>query len=425
MLTAMRSLARHFDQRGIAMPLALVTLLIVSGLVVGFSVLSATEPTIASNQLRTAQARALAEAGVERAIWALTNATDPNGIPIPLVRPAPAPFDGSRIMPVSAGGSRLGGVRTTVTTGGPGCRTSAERCITSVGWVPEDYTPGQAHRQIAVTVANPRLLFKDPPAALSVRGDLQIGANTVIDAKADTSCGKRVGTVTTGTTSIDGTADIQGATDGNNAANEVTDAHQGPLAADAHDLVTNLAASSFDAFVWSDAEVNLLRTYAKTHGTYLQGTVNFDQSKRMPNGLVFIDTVSGKNITPEGISPATPRSDFADVAIHGNPSSDPQSVFNGWLFVNGSLSIDGDFRARGLVYAQSEISYHPTGSGRIDGALVSRNIRRVSPTTIGGDAAGGVAISYSCAHARTGGQTIPNSWAIIAGTYRELCDSCS
>lgn len=421
----MRSLARHFDQRGIAVPLALVTLLIVSGLVVGFSVLSTTEPTIASNQLRTAQARALAEAGMERAIWALTNAGAPNGIPSPLVRPAPAPFDGSLIVPVSTGGSQLGGVRTTVTSGGAGCRTSAERCITSVGWVPADYTPGQAHRQVSVTVANPRLLFKDPPAALSVRGDLQIGANTVIDAKADTSCGNKVGTLTMGTTGIDGTADIQGAMDGNDAANEVTDARHGSLASDAHDIVTNLAASSFDAFVWTDAEVNLLRTYAKTHGTYLQGTVSFDHTRPMPNGLVFIDTVSGKNITPDGITAATPRSDFADVAINGNPSSDPQSVFNGWLFVNGSISIDGDFRARGLVYAQGEISYHPTASGRIEGALVSRNIRRVSPTSIGGDAAGGVAISYSCAHARTGGQTIPNSWAIVPGTYREPCDSCS
>jgi len=424
-LSALASIARRFDERGIAMPLALVTLLILSGLVVGFSVLSATEPTIANNQLRTAQARALAEAGVERAIWALTNAADPNGIPSPLIRPAPAPFDGSRISPVSAGGSRLGGVRITVTTGGAGCTTRAERCITSVGWVPDDTTPGRAHRKIAVTAANPRLLFKDPPAALSVRGDLQIGANTVIDAKADPSCGKKVGTLTTGTTGVDGTADIQGATDGNDVANEVTDAHQGPLAAGAHDIVTNLDASSFDAFVWSDAEVSLLRTYAKTHGTYLQGTVSFDQGKKMPNGLVFIDTVSGKNITADGISPATPRSDFADVAIHGNPSSDPQGIFSGWLFVNGSLSIDGDFRARGLVYAQNEISYHRTGAGRIEGALVSRNIRHLSTTSIDGDAASGPVVSYNCAHAGTGDQTIPNSWAIIPGTYREPCDSCS
>ncbi len=51
--------------------MAMLALLILSALVVGFSVLSATEPTIANNQLMVAQARSLAEAGVERAVWAL------------------------------------------------------------------------------------------------------------------------------------------------------------------------------------------------------------------------------------------------------------------------------------------------------------------------------------------------------------------
>src|SRR5262249_16601684 len=155
----MSPIARRSGERGIAMPLALVALLIVSGLVVGFSVLSATEPTIASNQLVTAQARALAEAGVERAIWALKNPGDANGIPSPLVRPSPAPFDGSRMVPLSAGRVGIGGFRTSVTTGGSRCPTAAERCITSVGWVPDDSTPRHAHQRIMVTASNPQLLF--------------------------------------------------------------------------------------------------------------------------------------------------------------------------------------------------------------------------------------------------------------------------
>src|SRR5438045_2189371 len=105
----MRAILRRFDERGIAMPLALITLLILSGLVVGFSALAATEPTIAGNQLATTQARALAEAGVERAIWALKNPADPKGIPSPLVRPTPAPFDGSRTVRVSIGSVGVGG----------------------------------------------------------------------------------------------------------------------------------------------------------------------------------------------------------------------------------------------------------------------------------------------------------------------------
>src|SRR5262249_56133169 len=57
------------DERGVALVMAMLTLLILSVLVIAFSFLSSTEPTIASNQLRVAQARALAESGLEQAVW--------------------------------------------------------------------------------------------------------------------------------------------------------------------------------------------------------------------------------------------------------------------------------------------------------------------------------------------------------------------
>jgi hypothetical protein len=365
MLT-MRSTARRLDERGLAMPMALVALLILSGLVVGFSTLSATEPTIAGNQLSSTQARALAEAGVERTLWALKNPADAKGIPSPLMRPAPAPFDGSRVVPVSAAGVGVGAFRVAVTTGTEGCPTSAERCIASAGWAPADRLR-QAHRKILVTARNPQLLFKDPPAALSVRGDLHIGANAVVDSQGDTSCGKKVGTLTTGTTSVDsGTAVIRGAADGNDVANEVTDALRGPVPVDAHDIVTNVGSSSFDNVTFTDADVNFLRAYAKTHGTYLQGAVSFDRGRRMPNGLIFVDTVSGRNISAEGKSPATPGADFADVAIHGNPPTDADGVFNGWLFVNGSLSR--------MSIASSRVVGTPSSSN----SVIARRARRTA-----------------------------------------------
>jgi len=55
------------DQRGVALPMAMLALLILSILVIGFSVLSATEPTVANNQLMVTQARALAEAIAQEA----------------------------------------------------------------------------------------------------------------------------------------------------------------------------------------------------------------------------------------------------------------------------------------------------------------------------------------------------------------------
>src|SRR5260370_41220542 len=102
------------DERGAALPLAVVTLVLLSSLILGLSVMSATEPTIAANQLRTAQARALAEAGIEPALWALPNPEAPTGLPDPLPAAAPPPFDGSRLVRVSAAGAPLRSFRPAV-----------------------------------------------------------------------------------------------------------------------------------------------------------------------------------------------------------------------------------------------------------------------------------------------------------------------
>ena len=139
------------DQRGAALPLAVVTLVLLSSLILGLSVMSATEPTIAANQLRTAQARALAEAGIEQALWALANPEAPNGLPDPLPATVPPPFDGSRLIVVSAAGAPLGGFRLAVVAGA----AQNERDVVSVGWVPTDDRADirlKAHQRIAGTL---------------------------------------------------------------------------------------------------------------------------------------------------------------------------------------------------------------------------------------------------------------------------------
>ena len=408
------------DQRGAALPMAMLVLLVLSTLVIGLSAISASEPSIANNHLTTSQARFLAEAGLERALWALQNPRAHGGLANPLPRPVPVPFDGNSLIPVSAEGSSIGGFRVGVTTGDPGCRTAAERCVTAVGWAPSDTTNLRtAHRKVTATARNPQLLFKEPPAALSVRGDLQLAGNVSIDARADSTCGGKAGSVSTGTTHVQGQVDVRGGADGNNVPNETTDAHHGAFPANAHDIVGNLATGAFDQFGWSDADVDFLRAYARAHGTYLRGSVRFDASNPLPNGLVFVDTITGTNIAA-----ATPSSDFADVSIQGNAPADPAGVFRGWIFVNGSLSIDGTFPMRGLVYAQDDVSYHAVGAAKIDGAVIGRNIRGGSSTSISSAAGAGVVVSYNCREARTGGDTIPDRWTITPGTYKELCDSC-
>ena len=59
--------------------MAMMMLVVLTSLMVAFAVLAKTEPSIAANQLRTAQALRLADSGLQRALWALTNSTDPTG----------------------------------------------------------------------------------------------------------------------------------------------------------------------------------------------------------------------------------------------------------------------------------------------------------------------------------------------------------
>ena len=73
------------DERGMALPLALITLVLLTSLTVAFVSLSATEPLIVANLRGGDQALAVAEAAVERARWALGNAAAPaSGLTSPL-----------------------------------------------------------------------------------------------------------------------------------------------------------------------------------------------------------------------------------------------------------------------------------------------------------------------------------------------------
>jgi hypothetical protein len=386
------------DQRGAALPMALIVLAMLSTLIIAFSILASTEPTIASNQQSVAQARAVAESGIERATWALNNKDHASGLPDPLPGTIPAPYDGSATVPVALNGSTLGVFRVTVTQGA----VSNERNVLAVSSLPSEASP-RARQRIQVTVI--KFKIPDPPAALSVRGELQVGGNTLIDSRADTSCGAKPGTYTTGTTSIlDASADVYGA-DGNNTKNQGTDILQGqPTAA-------------FDNYLLSDNDMAALKAYAKSQGTYYQGTVEFTSSNRMPNGVIFVDTASGGPITP-----SSDPSDMANLTIHGNAPASADGIFHGWLIVNGSLQISGNFQMWGYGYVMNDLTYTGTGTGQIVGAMLSRNIRDTSSTTIDTNTGGNASILYDCAKARDGGGFVPQTYSVKAGTYKEISD---
>jgi hypothetical protein len=389
------------DQRGIALPMAMLALMLLLTLVVGFTILSSTEPVIANNQLMVAQARALAEAAMERAIWGLNNPADAQGIPNPLVGAAPAPYDASQLLTVGYNGINIGGFRVTVTNGG----AANERNVTADGWAPNDTASQRAKQRITVTLA--KIRFLDPPAALAVRGELDVSGNSTIDSRADTSCGNKAGTLSFGATTMGGSGAIYGH-DGNNVQNQL-----------GSDALVNMPQSVFNTFTYSNDELSMLKSLAQANGTYYQGNQTFNAGHQIPNGIIYIDTVSGQNIDQNGPN-TTPLSDFASVDIHGNSEADASGYFSGWIIVAGSLSIAGDFHMHGMIYVLNDMTYTGTGTGEVDGAVITQNVRDTSSTSIDTNAGGNARINYNCNYAKTGGGYIPQGFRIKAGTYKEI-----
>jgi len=391
-------------QRGVVLPMALLTMLILSALIIAFSMMAASEPLLANNQLQVAQARAVAESGVERAIWALNNPANVNGIPNPLVTPA-APFTGVTAVPVlvNGNGPQMGVFTVSVTNGA----SASERNIVATGWTPTNTGTGpKAKQKIQVTVFNPLLNLNPPPSALTVRGEINASGNALIDSRSDTSCGNKAGSMSKGATTTGGAAGIYGA-DGNNVKNE------------SGDMVQNVPDSTFDQYTYSNKELDAYKALAKKNGTYYQGAVTFNAGNKMPNGIIFVDTVSGNNIDVNGAN-TTATSDFASVNMDGNAPLAADGIFKGMIIVAGSLNIHGDFHMRGMVYVQNDFTYLGTGTGQIEGAVLSQNVRDTSATSIDSNTGGNSTIIWNCAYAKTGGGYLPPTFTIEPGTYKEV-----
>lgn len=395
------------DERGAALPLALIAMVMLTTLIVAFSVLATTEPMIANNQLTAAQVRAVAESGVERALWVLNNsyAGNTSGLSDTFPSTAPAPYDGSVPLNVDLGATTLGVYRVNVSSpgvslsGGP--LAANEREIEARGFLPSVASPRARHR-IQLVVAP--FKFPDPPAALSVRGELQLNGKTGVSASDDTSCGNKPGSFTAGTTDVQGAAEVSGATGNPTVNNEA-----------GVDYVQNQGTAAFAPYLLTASDLAMLKSYAKSQGTYYQGSVGFDSSNRMPNGVIFVDSVSGDPVTA-----TSDPSDMAQVSIHGGAPSSGDGIFRGWLIVNGSLEISGNFEMYGFGYVQNDLTYTGTGTGKITGAMLSVNIQDASSTTIDTNSGGDARIVYDCKKAR--GEGFIPRFITKAGTYKEISD---
>jgi hypothetical protein len=428
------------NERGVALPMALLTLVLLTTLMLAFAAMSQTEPVIAGNQLRVSQARALAESGLEHAVWALTAGNVLPGDPLPagaLANPLPssppaAPFDGVAFTAMGANG----GYTVQVTTPDPVNRP-LRRDVVAVGWTPTNAVTDsrtKAHRRITATVQALPDLALNAPCVLCVRGDVAVSGSSLVDSRTDGDCGSgspKFGAYTAGGLSQGGSSNIKGQA-GTNPNGNVAGV----------DYVTGQPTSSFDAFAFNDEHLTTLKELAKKNGTYFgpgypngtpasspsyTGSVTFNSGNKVKSGIVFIDTTTGQNIVscPSGSPPscvATPESQFASVNIHGNPFVDGD--FAGMLVVNGRLSISGNMKIAGLVYAMDDLTYNGTGTGEISGLVISQNVRNTTATSISDTdttTSGNSRIKLNCANARGAGRA-PRTFALIPGTYRETSD---
>jgi hypothetical protein len=307
----------------------------------------------------------------------------------------------------------MGSVFVTVSNGA----NANERNVVAVGWTPAATASAAARQKIRATVY--QFLFKSspPPAALLTRGAMNVDGHVNVDSRADLTCGARDGTWSTGATSVGGSADVYGA-DGNSTSNQSA----GPGVTDVKQLV---ADSAFSPFVLKSGDLDGLKAIAKANGTYFSGpsvnTLTFNSGNKLPNGVVYIDTVSGDNIDRSGPG-TTPTSDFANVTVQGDAEADPSGTFSGMIVVAGGLNISGSFHVRGIVYAVGTLTLSAGGSGQFDGAVISQNIRNASATTV--DPAGGSAtVNFNCGYVSNPGGQMPQTFTVQPGSYLEVSGS--
>jgi len=366
------------------MPLAMIVLVSLTALVVAFAMLSGTEPTIASNHSMTSKARSLAESGVERASWALFNAAAANGIPDGQV-PALAPYDGTAYFSVGA----LGGFTVQVAAGG----LVTERTVTAVGWSPSNTAPIKAHRRVqtVLELSTATVRVFDPPCAVCVAGNVQIGGNGRVESRSG-GCGAAAppGTAVRAaeTVTVGGSGDVYGY--GNNTRNEAN-----------IDWQQNANPA---AFTYTTAELARLKEIAKQQGTYYQGP----RTSLPPSGIVYIDTLDGSDFS----------SSTSDLTA-GSLTLASNGTFNGIVIVAGSVFITGTNTFNGLIYALNDLTA-TAGNVTINGAIASENRKDTSSTNIDSALTGSVVVNYDCEKIRNFGGTTTPVWTIKPGTYREI-----
>ncbi|MBI1735208.1 MAG: hypothetical protein HYR51_08545, partial [Candidatus Rokubacteria bacterium] len=354
--------------------------------------LGQTEPVVSNNHLRSAQARVLAEAGIERAVWALSTGA--------LVAPAAttvasSPYNGLQFLTL---GNATGGFTVKVTG-----VSSFEVLVDAEGWTPivgrstvTGYDATDVRTKVHRRVQTPLIKlpdFGDTPCALCVKGDLEVKGTAAVSSIADTSCGNKYGVTTAGTLCLGQACDPTDPNWGNTGSvNGSTDTNATPNQPD--DYQRNVAGSSFDPFMLTASQLDALRALARDYGSYYAGDTTFNSSNRIPSGkpIVFVD---------------------GNMATSGNPYSG--GTFNGWLIVIGTATLAGNGTINGMLYATDDIQ-SSSGTNTINGVVISQN--QDNNSGIDTTTTGNMTINYNCANAR-GNNNFPSGWFPKPGGWKE------
>lgn len=399
---AMRE-SKALDETGVALPIALMALALLTSLMLALAALSQTEPQIAANHVRGSQARMLAESGVEYAVWALANV-----LPSPLPGPsAGAPLDGGTLISLGPGGFTLQVANHA--DGDPSRRT-----ITAVGWVPTNSATDPrptARRRVVTDAAAVRRLGLPAPCTLCVQGALDIAGNVSIAAgNTDPACGgdTKYGTFTRDATTVSGPVTVSGGAGGS---------------------AQSQPAAALDDVTLSPAALDALKTVAWRNGTYYgpgfprggtvrdgsvtwAGRIVFDASNPLRDGVVFVDTTDGRNLD------ATGSTTLASARLDAGAVAGGDGVFRGWIVVNGSLEITAGLNLGGLLYVVDNFSYRTAEPGRIDGLAVALNVRNSAPARLETSGSGAITLTFDCARADAL-DIVPRGFVLLPGTYRE------
>jgi hypothetical protein len=427
------------DQRGIALPLSLIVLALLTSLTLAFLALSSTEPTIAVNLQRGESALAFAEAGIERAIWALSNPTvDTAGVNTKLnnLNAIPAVYSGGTLFQLTApGGAGPAGAYTVTVTGAGPTTITSHGYVMRNGVLPPALLANLAQSDIAaqrvvrlqVTAGGPNNVVGGPaagrtggdvklPGALTAAGTIQMSGNSLIDGNDAASgtpngCANKAG-ATVRDKSPDGTQNNTISCQGNSCNNLSGTPKQ--------QVLSSSPVDNFAPYTFSTAQLAALKALAQQQGqgTYIQPSSSDQFNLTLGNGLTFVDTVNGQALD----SPPN-SSQLANVKITGGTAS-------GWLIVMGTITIDGDVTYNGFIYAHNDLSYRGTGTGGIYGGILTGNVVDTIANVVDSDGTtGNSKIYYDCNKVANGGGALSQSIqdglnrvivTITKGTWREL-----